>query len=367
MIFTNIQKEQKQQIKILIYCEPVKVYNQQTQTEIIKEFHNSIHGGHLGVRKTTLKLKQRFIWKNMNKMVKKYILNCPQCKLNKLTKHTREKLILTNTPGTSFETVSLDTVGPLRIADKYRYILTIQCDLTKYIVACPMETKDAKTVATTLVNKFILVYGTFKILKSDKGTEFTNQLLSEICKLLEIKQTFSTPYHHETLGSIERNHRVLNEFLLNYSKDNDWHTWIPFFAFAYNTTPHVETGYSPYELVFGKLPYLPNDEVKNNAPIYNEEDYVKELKHRLNYSLSKAKDFLEKSKIKRTSLQGNTNPLNLEIGDKVLLKVMNRRKNQPPYQGPYTIIKRNGVNSSISIDGKLKEYHNNMLKKWNII
>lgn len=155
MIFTNIQKEQKQQIKILIYCEPVKVYNQQTQTEIIKEFHNSIHGGHLGVRKTTLKLKQRFIWKNMNKMVKKYILNCPHCKLNKLTKHTREKLILTNTPGTSFETVSLDTVGVRRIADKYRYILTIQCDLTKYIVACPMETKDAKNVATTLVNLFM--------------------------------------------------------------------------------------------------------------------------------------------------------------------------------------------------------------------
>lgn len=98
-------------------------------------------------------------------------------------------------------------------------------------------------------------------------------MLSEICKLLEIKQTFSTPYHHD-------------EFLLNYSKDNDWHTWIPFFAFAYNTT-HVETGYSPYE--------LPNDEVKNNAPIYNEEDYVKELKHRQNYSLSKAKYFLEKS------------------------------------------------------------------------
>ena len=89
--------------------------------------------------------------------------------------------------------------------------------------------------------------GNFKILKSDRGTEFTNQLLSEICNLLDIKQIFSAPYHHETLGSIERNHRVLNEFLLHFCKDDEWDFWIPYFTFAYNTTPHIDTGYSPYE------------------------------------------------------------------------------------------------------------------------
>lgn len=127
-----------------------------------------------------------------------------------------------------------------------------------------METKDAKSVAKTFVEQFILIYGHFEVLKSDKGT---NKLMSEVCQLLNIKQIFSAQYHHETLGSIERNHRVLNEFLLNYCKDDQWDVWIPYYTFAYNTTPHVDTVYTPYELIFAKLPYLPKD-VAINATIY---------------------------------------------------------------------------------------------------
>lgn len=51
-------------------------------------------------------------------------------------------------------------------------------------------------------------------MKTSKGTEFTNELLKNICKLLKIEKTTSTPFYHETLGTIERNHRVLNDYLM---------------------------------------------------------------------------------------------------------------------------------------------------------
>lgn len=366
ILHNEIQKENNYELKILLYSEPERINCKHTQLKLISEYHDSTHGGHLGIRKTTMKLKQRYIWKNMYRMTKQYILNCPQCRINKQTKHTKEPFTLTDTPGTSFEVVSIDTVGPLRLSNHFRYILTIQCDLTKYIVAYPMETKDARTVAKTLVENFILIYGNFKILKSDKGTEFTNQLMSEMCGLLRIKQIFSAPYHHETLGSLERNHRVLNEFLLNFSKNDEWDSWIPYFTFAYNTTPHIDTNYSPYELVFGKLPYLPNDQLNSQKPFYNSEDYVTELKHRLKFSLEKAKELLEKSKIKRILKENKTNPIQLMVGDLVLLRVIDRKKNQAPYKGPYKIISREGVNSKLEINGQIKKYHNNMLKKWNL-
>lgn len=366
-IFNSLQKQRNTNLKIILYDAPIRIICKDTQLRLINEYHNSTHGGHLGVRKTTLKLKQRYIWKNMGKMIKQYVLNCQQCRLNKQTKHTKEKLILTETPGTSFETVSIDTVGPMRLSNYHRYILTIQCELTKYVVACPMEAKDARTVAKTLVEQFILRYGHFKILKSDRGTEFTNQLMSEVCQLLDIKQIFSTPYHHETLGSIERNHRVLNEFLLNYCKDNQWDTWIPYFTFAYNTTPHVDTGYTPYELIFGKLPYLPNDVRSNENKLYNIDDYISELRERLKFSLQKAKHYLEKSKHSRIQKNTYSNQIELEIGDLVLVKSMNRRKYQAPYHGPYKITAREGVNSILDLGNRNKKYHNNMLKKWNVL
>lgn len=49
--------------------------------------------------------------------------------------------------------------------------------------------------------------------KSDLGTEFKNQVLIELCKLLKIKLNFATAYHHKTLGTFERNHRVFNEYI----------------------------------------------------------------------------------------------------------------------------------------------------------
>ena len=160
---------------------------------------------------------------------------------------------ITETPGNSFEIVSIDTVGPLRLSNNYRYILTLQCELTKYVIAQPIETKEAKNIAKVLIENCILKYGTFKILKSDRGTEFANELMSELTKLLQIEQKFSAPYHHQTIGPLERNQRVLNEYLLSFTENDEWDKWVQYFTFAYNTTPHVDTGYTPFELVFGKL------------------------------------------------------------------------------------------------------------------
>ena len=153
----------------------------------------------------------------------------------------------TDTPSTSFEVISINTVGSMRV--------------DKFVFAYPMQSKGYVTIATTLVNQFIMKFGIFKVLRSDRGTEFLNALMNEICEQLNVEQVFSTPYHHETIGAFERNHRVLNEDMLSFTEENEWHKWVPFYVFVYNVTPLTE--YSPYELIFGKLAYLPTDTIRN--------------------------------------------------------------------------------------------------------
>lgn len=186
----------------------------------------------------------------MYKIIKHFITTCDQSQKNIQVKHTREPVCITNTPTTAFHTVAIYsyTVGPFRASEEYRYILTAQCELTKYIITCPIMTKESKSTAKTLTENIILQHRILSVLKSDKGTEFTNDLMNEICKLLNIEQRFSTPYHHETLEIVERNHKVLSEYFLSFVDDENWHSWIPYYAFAYNTTPHVDTEYSPFEL-----------------------------------------------------------------------------------------------------------------------
>ena len=131
-------------------------------------------------------------------------------------------MVMTETLNNCFETIEIDTVGPSLILNMYRYILTKQCELTKYVVSHPIETKDAKSIAKILVKQFILKYGLFKTLKSDRSTELNNELLKEVCNLLNINQKLSAFYHHQSISSTERNHCVLNKYLLNFVDDHEW-------------------------------------------------------------------------------------------------------------------------------------------------
>lgn len=364
-IFNKLQENINEDkcLDIILFEPPKQITDEKEMHKLIEEYHNSKTGGHCGIRRCVNKLKQRYVWKNMNKMVKKYVNNCKTCNETKITRYTKENIVITDTPSTSFETITIDTVGPLRPSNGYRYILTVQCDLTKFVEAFPIETKEANTVAKAIVEKFILKYGCFKKLKTDKGTEFTNELLKNICTLLKIEKIVSTPFHHETMGSIERNHRVFNEYIMSVGDKNNWEEWLPYYTYCYNSTPHSSTLYSPFELVFGKLCTLPCEVIENKDTIYNIDNYLNEFKCKLRHAHEQAKNNLINDKYKKQNFQKNVNRSSFIVGDYVYLKNQSKRKFDKPFRGPYKIISRNGVNSTILLDDKNYEIHNNNLIK----
>lgn len=93
---------------------------------------------------------------------------------------------IADTPNTSFETISIDTFSPLKISNGFRYILTVQCELTKFTITHPIPRKDDKTLAETIIEQFILKCGHLKVLKFDRELS----LLNNIYKLLNINQFF---------------------------------------------------------------------------------------------------------------------------------------------------------------------------------
>ena len=153
---------------------------------------------------------------------------------------------------------------------------------------------------------------------------------------------------------------------MSFINDEDWEKWIPYYAFAHNITPHVDTEYSPFELIFGKLPNFPGDEVMNHPKIYNLDNYVNELKAILKYSLDNARNLIEKiKKDRQLESYKKTNSIELMIGDLVLVKLKSRKKNEAPYHGPYEIVDIDDLNVSIKIKNNVKKFHKNLLKKYN--
>ena len=66
---------------------------------------------------------------------------------------------------------------------------------------------------------------------------------------------FSSPYHHNTNGIIERQFRTIREYINASLKDRDkthWVTFLPEVEFSLNATVQKTTGFSPAEVVFGR-------------------------------------------------------------------------------------------------------------------
>jgi len=68
---------------------------------------------------------------------------------------TKQPMIITDTPGSSFDKVSLDITGPLPITPRGNvYILTMQDLLTKYSVAVPLQDATSLTIADAFIKSF---------------------------------------------------------------------------------------------------------------------------------------------------------------------------------------------------------------------
>lgn len=208
-----------------------------------------------------------------------------------------------------------------------------------------------------------------KCLRSDRGTEYENALMKELCELMGTEQKFSTAYHHQSVGSIERNHRFFNEYIRSFVFDmSSWDVYLRYFTFLYNITKSscFNEQFSPYELIFARksncMEFL-NDEIQ---PLYNVENYVKEIKYRLQTSHKRAKQFLDALKIRnKKNYDKNVNPINLSIGQNVMLKKQPYDKHSSVYSGPYIVTSIDDKNVTIKdVNGpKEQKVHKNRIIK----
>lgn len=275
---------------------------------------------------------------------------------------------ITTTATSAFDKIFLDLVGPLDRDDEGNcYILTVQCELTKFIQAFPIQNKETVTVAKEFVQNFILKFGIPRVIATDRGSEFISATMEQVCKLLEIEKLCSTAYHHQSIGALENTHKHLGAFLRIQcdSHPGTWSYWLPFWTFSFNSTVHTETKYTPYELVFGKQCNIPcriNNEID---PLYNIDSYPLQLKYRLQVALKDARNNLIISKQKRKEMYDKSaNPIVYAKDDLVLLKNETGRKLDPLFDGPYTVLEDVGCNVKVIKDGKVQLVHKNRTKPY---
>lgn len=354
--FKTIGLKSLERLSLIMFYPRIKLKDSEEIQRILSEFHDHpLLAGHPGQQRMLEKLRNHYSWRHMKRDITQYVKSCEKCKLNKTDNHTKERFVITTTPSKPFDLILIDTIGPLPLTIRQnQYILSIQCDFSKYVIYVPLPNKEARTIASALVKNCILTFGPMKSIRSDRGKEYVNDILDKVCEILGIDKLVATAYHPQTIGSLERNHRVMNEYFRTSLKSMiDWDEWIQFFTFAYNTQPTTTHNLTPFELIYGRTANLIKDIGSKIDPIYNHESYSEELKYRLNVAFNKTRSLLLESKQKLINNQTKINPIDLKIGSKVKLQNITKNKFDHVYSGPYEVTKILESNVEI-LDSKLK-------------
>ena len=157
--------------------------------------------------------------------------------------------------GEPFEKLHIDLTGPHpRSRRGSQWILTCIDPFSKWAEAFPLPNKEAATVARVLVEQVICRFGAPVAGISDRGKEVDGNLMTEVCRLLDIDKMHTTPYHASCNGVIERFHATLSSIMRRLLDESqaDWDAQLPYVMAAYRASQHEATKFTPNYLILGR-------------------------------------------------------------------------------------------------------------------
>ena len=178
-----------------------------------------------------------------------------------------------------------------------------------------------------------------RVLHTDNAGILASQLLKDVCKILHIRKSFSSPRYPQGDGHIERVWQSITHAIrIAHAKGMEWSTILPKLAFAHCTAVSEATGLPPWLMRFGKMPdplhgFLEAaDELR---PVVTPRDHALLLAD----ELKEIGEIAEETLFRRNPRLGKEPPdSRYERGDLVLRHEPEAGKLDPSWSGPYEVI-----------------------------
>uniref|UniRef100_A0A9J7ZU93 Gypsy retrotransposon integrase-like protein 1 n=1 Tax=Cyprinus carpio carpio TaxID=630221 RepID=A0A9J7ZU93_CYPCA len=339
--------------------------------------HCNPMAGHLGVTATLNRLMTRFFWPGIHENVRRWCASCRECQLVNPPAPPKAPLRPIPLVQVPFERIGMDLIGPLeRSARGHRFALVIVDYATRYPEAVALRNISAKSVADALF-RLISRVGIPKEILTDQGTAFMSRTLSELYELLGIKAVRTSVYHPQTDGLIERFNRTLKTMIRKFVQEDakNWDRWLEPLLFAVREVPQASTGFSPFELLYGRQPRGVLDVLKETwedgrSDSKNEIQYVLDLRAKLHTLGRLSMENLLQAQDRQSQLYNRGTKLReFAPGDKVLVLLpTSSSKLLAKWQGPFEVTRRIGdLNYEVVLTDRgdsRQIYHPNLLKKW---
>ena len=188
---------------------------------------------HPGQNKTVATLKEDYYWPKMTADAKRYVKACETCqkvKSSKIPKYHHLKLPVT----ARLKTLHMDVVGPVkRSKGQPVFLITMIDRFTRFSEAAITRQHKASTIKTILYNYWISRYGPPHLLITDNGPEFRSEEFNRYLRFNGIEHRYTTPYHPQTNGMVERMHGTLKAMIRAHQLEGrDWVLTFKYLSFC---------------------------------------------------------------------------------------------------------------------------------------
>ena len=259
------------------------------------------------------------------------VRNCPKCRIFEAKPQIppMEPILCTDPLDlVHIDYISMEVMVGMTEKPVMRNILVIEDHFKCFTQAYVTNNHTTRTTARVLYNEFFSVFGFPRQLMSDQASEFTGQVISELCNLLGVTKIRTLPYHPQTNGAIERVHQMLRRMIakMDPEKRAKWPSHLGPILIAYNATRSLITGYSPYFLMFGRQSRLPVDllfpTVRQDENSLTTDEYITSLHDKLKSALASVRDTtLLEAQRQKWLYDRRAGAVELHPGDKVLVKL----------------------------------------------
>ena len=287
-----------------------------------------VHGsGHPGIARTRQAIADKFVWPSMSQDVSRWARECRACQRAEIHKHTVPPIRDFAVPGKRFAHIHVD------------------------LVSMPLSDIHAETVIDALAHHWIATYGVPEIVTTDRGSQFTSALWTQLLKTWGIKHICTTAYHPELNGMVERPHRCLKESLIALG-DGDklgWFWKLPMTMLAIRTTVKPDLGASPSEMVFGEGLTVPGQLI--GPPQMTEEELLRQQRATLGNLR------LEVERLQPIPTSAHRRPAvhipeDLANASHVLVRKGLQPSLTAPYEGPFKVVARNKTGYRLQFPGQ---------------
>jgi len=344
--------------------------------QVLNLLHNNRTAAHLGKNKTLESVKQRFYWPGVTGDVIRWCKECKICAERKVGPGVGRFPMQHVEAHEPMEIIAIDIVGPCPMTSQgNEYIMVVGDYFSKWKEAYPISDHTALTVADKLVTEFICRLGAPKRIHTDQGREFESVLFAEVCRLLDVAKSRTTPYRPQSDGMVERFNRTLKQMLGMFVKEHrrDWDDHLPYVLMAYRASVHESTGCTPNLLMFGRELSLPIDVIvgppPNPRPILCPSQYVEWLRESMFGAFKIAEKHLEVSVSRqKRNYDKSLKARKFAVGDWVWrwYPPLGNIKFGRKWRGPYLVVKvisDTTYTIQMKSDDKLVNVHVDNLKR----